>query len=107
VSRTQETIYGVIGLILIPPVVGSFVLLKEETTIAVEQCETVRGRRGTSERIVTEDGEKLQIWPSWLGGPDPERAMRKLCEESGARVTIRGARITGLPFWQRVIFEVE
>lgn len=106
-NKAQETLYGVIGLLIIPPTVGSFLFLKEETTITVQSCETVHGRRGDSERIVTADGERLQIWPEWLGGPARDEALGKLCAAGGARVTIRGARIKQLPFWQRVIFKVE
>lgn len=105
-NSLQEKIYGALGVLIIPPVVGSFVFLKEEATISVRDCETLQGRRGSSERIITEAGEELQLWPQFLGGPKTDEALEKLCGEGRADVTIRGARIKALPFWQRVIFAV-
>lgn len=106
-NRTQETIYAAIGLIVLPPVIGSFAFLKDEKEISVVSCDTYQGRRGDTERIITSDGETLQLWPQFLGGPNHERAMTALCSAQQAKVTIRGARFESLPFWQRVIFGVE
>jgi hypothetical protein len=102
----METVLGIVGLLVIPPVVGSFVFLKEETTIQVESCKVVHGRRGSAENVYTDSGERLEIAPTWLGGPDEEEAHRKLCPARRADVVIRGARIDGLPFLHRMIFGV-
>ena len=104
---TQELILGLAGLILIPTAVGNFVFIKEEATISVQSCDTIQGRRGDTDRIITADGEELQIWPEFLGGPDRSRALERLCRSGSAQVTIRGARLEALPFIQRVIFEVD
>lgn len=106
-NKLVETTLGIVGLIVIPPVVGSFVVFKEETTVSVQSCETAYGRRGSADNIYTVDGEKLEIAPSWIGGPDREDAWSKLCPNGRARVTIRGAHFEQLPFWHRMIFEVE
>ncbi len=105
-NRPMETVFGIIGLLVIPPVVGSFVFFKEETTIEVDYCETVQGRRTAAENVYTKAGEKLEIAPSWIGGPDAANAWTLLCPNRTARVTIRGPRIEALPFLHRMIFEV-
>lgn len=106
-NRFLETALGIVGLIVIPPVVGSFVAFKEETTISVQSCETAYGRRGSTDNVYTIDGEKLEIAPSWIGGPNSEEAWRRLCPNGRAQVTIRGARIEQLSFWHRMIFDIE
>jgi hypothetical protein len=99
---------GVIGLIVIPPTIGSFVLLKEEATISVSHCETVRGRRWMeADNVYAADGEKLEIAPTWLGGPARDEAWRRLCPNGRARVVIRGPRIERLPFLHRMIFAID
>ena len=105
-NRSMETVLGIVGLLVIPPIVGSFVLLKEETTIAVASCKVTQGRRAGAENVYTESGERLEIAPSWLGGPDAVLAHEKLCPNKRADVVIRGARIDGLPFLHRMIFGV-
>ncbi|MGI9494083.1 MAG: hypothetical protein ACR2QF_16965 [Geminicoccaceae bacterium] len=106
-NKIIETTLGVVGLIVIPPVVGSFALVKEDTTISVQTCETVHGRRGSADNVYTVDGEKLEIAPSWIGGPDSDYAWKRLCPDQRAQVTIRGVRVEQLPFWHRMIFDVE
>ena len=106
-NKKIETVFGVVGLLVIPPLVGSFVFSKEETIIQVDTCKTHHGRRGSSENVYTKDGERLEIAPSWLGGPDPNEAWNKLCPNQRARVTIRGVRIEQLPFLHRMIFDVK
>ncbi len=106
-NKIVETTLGIVGLIVIPPVVGSFVFFKEDTTIRVQHCETVHGRRGSADNVYTAAGEKLEIAPSWIGGPDGDRAHSRLCPDRQARVTIRGVTFEQLPFWHRMIFEVE
>lgn len=101
-------IYGLIGLVVIPPVVGSFVFIKETVAVEIAQCEAVRSRRGLSATNVTlASGEKLELWPVWLGGPDGDLAAKKLCDDKRATVTLRGARIKEAPFLKRVISDVE
>ena len=102
----METALGIIGLIVIPPVVGSFIFIKEDTTIQVKSCETVRGRSTDADNVYTVQGEKLEIAPSWIGGPNGDEAWRKLCPNKRATATIRGVRIEQLPFWHRMIFDV-
>ena len=106
-NKALETALGIVGLLVLPPVVGSFVFVKEDTTISVESCETVRGRRGSADNVYTIEGEKLEIAPSWIGGPDGDYAWGRLCPDRRAEVTIRGVRIDHLPFWHRMIFRVE
>ena len=106
-NKKMETALGIVGLLVIPPVVGTFVFSKEETTIQVDSCETHHGRRGSSDNVYTKEGERLEIAPSWLGGPDPSQAWNKLCLNKSARVTIRGVRMEQLPFLHRMIFDVK
>ena len=106
-NKQIETTLGIIGLIVIPPVVGSFVFSKEETTLQVVSCDTYHGRRGSSDHVYTESGERLEIAPSWIGGPDADEAWNKLCPNKRASVTIRGVQIEQLPFWHRMIFDVK
>ena len=106
-NKVLETTLGIVGLIVIPPVVGSFIFIKEETTIQVQSCETVQGRRTSADNVYTIDGEKLEIAPSWIGGPDGDEAWQKLCPNRRATVIIRGPRIEQLPFWHRMIFDVK
>ena len=106
-NRQLESVLGIVGLLVIPPVVGSFVFLKEETTIQVASCKTHQGRRTSADNVYTKDGERLEIAPSWIGGPDADEAWEKLCPNNRALVTIRGARIDVLPFWHRMIFDVK
>ena len=103
----MQKLFGVLGLVIIPPTVLSFVVLKEEKMIQVQSCEVLQGRRTNAENVYTVDGEKLEIAPSWIGGPDGNDAWEKLCPNRSARVTLRGARIEQLPFWHRMIFAVE
>ena len=105
-SRPLETLLGIVGLLVIPPVVGTFLFVSEETTINVASCESVQGRRTTAENVYTVAGEKLEIAPSWIGGPDAEQAWSRLCPRGSAQVTIRGITIEQLPFWHRMIFDV-
>ena len=106
-NRAMETTLGIVGLIVIPPVVGSFIFAKEVTAIQVSSCETVQGRRTSADNVYTIDGEKLEIAPSWIGGPNGDEAWQKLCPNRRATVTIRGVQIDQLPFWHRMIFKVE
>ena len=106
-NKVIETTLGIVGLIVIPPVVGSFLFIKEETTIQVQSCKTVQGRRTSADNVYTTEGEKLEIAPSWIGGPDGDEAWRKLCPNRRATVTIRGVQIEQLPFWHRMIFDVK
>lgn len=106
-NKGIETALGIVGLLVIPPVVGSFVVLKEETMINVQACETTHGRRGMeADNVYTAAGEKLEIAPAWLGGPARDEAWRQLYPQGRAKVVIRGARLEQLPFLHRMIFEV-
>ena len=106
-NSRYEMILGIIGLVVIPPTVGSFVFFKEETAIYVKSCDTHQGRRGSSLNVYTDDGERLEVAPPFLGGPDMETARRRLCPSQRANVSIRGVKIEALPFWHRMIFKVE
>lgn len=106
-NSRYETILGLIGLVVIPPTVGSFVFFKEEATIYVERCAFPQGRRGDAFNVYTDKGERLEVAPKFIGGPDRETAKKRLCPNQRANVSIRGVRIEALPFWHRMIFRVD
>ncbi|MGI9420724.1 MAG: hypothetical protein ACR2RA_23115 [Geminicoccaceae bacterium] len=106
-NKPLETLLGIVGLIVIPPAIGSFVFFKEDVTISVQHCETAQGRRGMeADNVYTTDGEKLEIAPAWLGGPKRDVAWELLCPKGRARVIIRGPQLEALPFLHRMIFDV-